>query len=79
MTNTSKCALCGGQTKVMMKDGKIAQYKLRHVKPELPPFNLYICKECGHWQMFTLASREQPKVLTADQVPEKVKKDLGLK
>ena len=63
----------------MMKDGKTAQYKFRHVKPELPPFNLYICIKCGHWQMFTLELRDQPKKIPKDQVPEKVKRDLGIK
>ena len=29
--------------------------------------------------MFTLALRNQPKVFTADQIPEEVKRDLGFK
>ena len=79
MTNTSKCTLCEGKTVPMLDNGKIAQYKARHVKPPLPSFNLYICTKCGYWQIFTLALREQPKVVSADQVPEKIKRDLGLK
>lgn len=79
MTDTSKCALCEGETVPMMDNGKIAQYKARHIKPTLPPFSLYICTKCGHWQIFALGLREQPKEITIDQVPEKVKRDLGLK
>ena len=79
MTNTSKCVACGNETLPMLHNGNIAQYKLRHVKPELPPFSVYVCTKCGHWQIFSLMLREQPKKVPKDQIPEQAKRDLRLK
>lgn len=78
MINTSNCALCGGKTLPAMKNGKMVEYKFRHVKPMLPPFNFYICLTCGHWQIFSLGVRNGPKKIPKDQIPEQDKMDLGL-
>ena len=79
MINTSKCVACGDNTAPILSEGKIARIKINHIKPDIGPFSLFICLKCGYWNMFSLEIRNGTKEMPPDQVPEKVKRDLGLK
>lgn len=70
--NAIKCTQCGNKILPMLHDGKIAEYKM-NTTPELPPFNLFICTNCGYWSIFSLALRGTPKQIPKDQLPEQVK------
>ncbi len=71
---SDKC-MCGGSLVPYLRDGKIHTFS---IATDLPPSSLYICIKCGHWHLFTIALQKEGKELLLSEVPDEVKKNLGL-
>ena len=75
MADISKCVACGGdtiayKTPETIREPKVANIRIECAKPELLPFNLFICSACGFWNMYSL---ELSSVLKKG--PSEIRKD----
>ena len=78
MTNISTCLVCGNQMSVIKHDNQITRFKISQAEPPLPPFSLFVCTKCGHWQMASLEIQRGGTPIPASEVPDQVKRDLGI-
>ena len=72
------CSLCGKDLAAFKKDGEIASYNLKYEGPPLPPLQVFMCTNCGLVHIFCLQLRNTPKKFDKTQIPDEVKKNLGI-